>query len=123
MTSRPVCFFCIQDEQEVFTQPCSSIQPGLTFDNKARNEDNPDCGPNCPLLNEFLNSYALEMDALRKAFEEQKKKEETKRTNLCSRIDQKVSLLSISFIPLSSETEYLKGVFCFTFPHLIDVGF
>ena len=48
---------------------------------------NPDCGPDCKLLNEFLKSYALEMHALRKTFEEQKKKEETKRTNLCSRIE------------------------------------
>ena len=80
-------------EHEVaLTQPCpSAALPGISAGSIA--EDDNDCGPDRPLLAEFLDQHALEMEELRNAFGEQQKRDETRRTNLCSRIEQKVSMV------------------------------
>ena len=56
-----------------------------------------DCGPNCPLLQEYLDGHVVEMNNWMKAFEELKKADEKRRANICARIDAKVPNRSFNF--------------------------
>ena len=56
-----------------------------------------DCGPNCPLLQEYLDGHVVEMNNWMKAFEEMKKPDEKRRANICARIDAKVPHRSFNF--------------------------